>query len=106
MMIRTHHPLVHIDATLQFDGAVWKIVDLRVERRTSTPPQPRRSSTDWEDRLAAVRRGFGLKTNAQAILALRALMRHHDPAIRLQAALLVLSIGLPLVGASDGAARS
>jgi hypothetical protein len=106
-MTRTHHPLVHIDATLQFDGAVWKIVDLRVERRTSTPPKaPPRPSTDWEDRLAVLRRGFGLKSNAQVILALRLLMRDHDPAIRLQAALLVLSIGLPLVGASDGAARS
>jgi hypothetical protein len=104
-MTRTHHPLVHIDATLQFDGAVWKIVDLRVERRTTTPPTGRpRPSADWEDRLAAVRRGFGLKTNAQAILALRVLMRHHDPAIRLQAALLVLSIGLPLIGASNGPA--
>jgi len=104
-MTRTQHPLVHIDATLQFDGAAWKIVNLRIERGTSTPRQPQRSSTDWEDRLAAVRRGFGLKTNAQTILALRWLMRHHDPAIRLQAALLVLNIGLPLIDGGEGPAR-
>ena len=105
-MTCTDHPLVHIDATLQFDGAVWKIVNLRVERRTNTPPRPRRSATEWEERLAILRRGFGLKTNAQVILALRLLMRHFDPAIRLQAAVLVLNIGLPLIGASDGAAQS
>jgi hypothetical protein len=104
-MTRTQHPLVHIDATLQFDGTAWKIVDLRVDRRTNAPRRPQRSSRDWEDRLAAVRRGFGLKTNAQTILALRWLMRHHNPAIRLQAALLVLNIGLPLIGGGEGPAR-
>ena len=104
-MTRTQHPLVHIDATLQFDGTAWKIIDLRVDRRASAARRPTRSSSDWEDRLAAVRRGFGLKTNAQTILALRWLMRHHDPAIRLQAALLVLNIGLPLIDGGEGPAR-
>jgi hypothetical protein len=104
-MTRTGQPLVHIDATLQCDGAGWKIVDLRIERRTNAPPQPPRATpTDWSDRLAVVRRSLGLKTDAQAVLALRLLIRHHHPEIRIGAALLVLSIGLPLIGPSDGAA--
>jgi hypothetical protein len=106
-MTPTGQPIVHINATLQRDGTLWRLVDLRVECRTSVPLRPRRPApTDWRDRLAVIRRSLGLKTDAQAVLALRWLMRHPTPEVRLYAALLVLSIGLPLIGTSDGAARS
>jgi hypothetical protein len=104
-MIRTGQPLVQINATLQLEGAVWKLVDLRVEHRASAPPQPPWPPLiNWRDRLAEFRRGLGLKTDAGAVLALQLLMRHRNPEIRLYAALIVLSLGLPLFGPSDGAA--